>query len=77
MKIRFEQYEGLKQCGRLDNDSLKTSGDNLEAALKNNNHDNDTNDDRKSDIDANTLVSNMLSKISGNLKFGRIISQKH
>jgi hypothetical protein len=61
----------------LDNDSLKTSGDNLEAALKNNNHDNDTNDDRKSDIDANTLVSNMLSKISGNLKFGRIISQKH
>jgi hypothetical protein len=45
----------------LDNDSLKSFCDNLEAAL---------NDDRKSGIDANTLVSNMLSKISENLKFG-------
>jgi hypothetical protein len=45
----------------LDNDSLKSFCDNLEAAL---------NDDRKSGIDANTLVSNMLAKISENLKFG-------
>jgi hypothetical protein len=39
----------------LDNDSLKSSCDNLEAALKEKETDSIANENRKSDIDANEL----------------------
>ena len=39
----------------LDNDSLKSSCHNVEAALKEKETDSDANEDRKSDIDANEL----------------------
>ncbi|KAK1626212.1 hypothetical protein QYE76_000527 [Lolium multiflorum] len=65
LKTRFDQYEGYQKIfgflftsekiQSLDNDSLKSSCANLEAALMDKKADNHTNEDRKSDIDANEL----------------------
>jgi hypothetical protein len=65
LKTRFEQYEGYQKIfgflftsekiRSLDNDSLKSSCDNLEAALKEKETDSIANENRKSDIDANEL----------------------
>jgi hypothetical protein len=61
----FEQYEGYQnffgflftseKMRSLDNDSLKSSCDNLEAALKEKETDSIANENRKSDIDTNEL----------------------